>query len=47
MKTFFSPKDNPRVIIIQKLYGKFFNDEEKLIFQNIDLRNLLKILLEL
>ena len=32
MKTFFSPKDNPRVIIIQKLYGKFFNDEEKLIF---------------
>ena len=32
MKTFYSPKDNPRVIIIQKLYGKFFNDEEKLIF---------------
>ena len=32
MKTFFSPKNNPRVIIIQKLYGKFFNDEEKLDF---------------
>ena len=30
MKTFFSPKKNPRVIIIQKLYGKFFNNEEKL-----------------
>ena len=28
----FSPKNNPRVIIIQKLYGKFFNDEEKLDF---------------
>tara|TARA_B100000131_G_C18100933_1_gene606002 strand:+ start:68 stop:463 length:396 start_codon:yes stop_codon:yes gene_type:complete len=24
----FSPKKNPRVIIIQKLYGKFFNKEE-------------------
>ena len=32
MKTNFSPKNNPRVIIIQKLYGKFFNDEEQLIF---------------
>ena len=28
----FSPKNNPRVIIIQKLYGKFFNKEEKLDF---------------
>ena len=32
MRTTFSPKNNPRVIIIQKLYGKFFNDEEKLDF---------------
>ena len=32
MKSTFSPKNNPRVIIIQKLYGKFFNDDEKLIF---------------
>ena len=32
MKTHFSPKNNPRVIIIQKLYGKFFNDDEKLEF---------------
>ena len=24
----YSPKKNPRVIIIQKLYGKFFNNEE-------------------
>ena len=32
MSTAFSPKNNPRVIIIQKLYGKFFNNEEKLVF---------------
>jgi len=28
----FSPKNNPRVIIIQKLYGKFFNNEEILTY---------------
>ena len=28
----YSPKNNPRVIIIQKLYGKFFNNEEILIY---------------
>ena len=28
----YSPKNNPRVIIIQKLYGKYFNEEEKLTF---------------
>ena len=28
----FSPKNNPRVIIIQKLYGRFFNKDEKLDF---------------
>tara|TARA_B100000287_G_scaffold67466_1_gene59024 strand:+ start:840 stop:1244 length:405 start_codon:yes stop_codon:yes gene_type:complete len=27
-----APKNNPRVIVIQKLYGKFFNDEENLTF---------------
>ena len=32
MKTSFSPKNNPRVIIIQKLYGKFYNNDEKLTF---------------
>ena len=32
MRTHYNPKNNPRVIIIQKLYGKFFNDEEKLDF---------------
>ena len=28
----FSPQRNPRVIIIQKLYGKFFNNEENISF---------------
>ena len=32
MKTHFNPKNNPRVIIIQKLYGKFFNDDDKVEF---------------
>jgi len=32
MKTSFSPKNNPRVIIIQKLYGKYFNNDENLVF---------------
>ena len=32
MRTHYNPKNNPRVIIIQKLYGKFFNKEEKLNF---------------
>ena len=30
MKTAFSPKNNPRVIIIQKLYGNLFNDDSQL-----------------
>ena len=32
MRTPYNPKQNPRVIIIQKLYGKFFNDDAELIF---------------
>ena len=32
MKTNFSPNNNPRVIIIQKLYGKFFNEDEHVSF---------------
>ena len=32
MITHYSPKNNPRVIIIQKLYGKFFNEDEELTF---------------
>jgi len=32
MKMNFNPKHNPRVIIIQKLYGKFFNQNDDLDF---------------
>ena len=32
MRSLFSPKKNPRVIIIQKLYGKFFNEDEVIVF---------------
>ena len=28
----FTPQRNPRVIIIQKLYGKLYNNEEKITF---------------
>ena len=32
MRTHYNPKNNPRVIIIQKLYGKFFNEDNELDF---------------
>ena len=32
MKIHFNPKNNPRVIIIQKLYGKFYNEDNNLDF---------------
>ena len=32
MTVHFSPQRNPRVIIIQKLYGKLFNNEENITF---------------
>ena len=32
MKTHFNPKNNPRVIIIQKLYGKFYNEDNDIDF---------------
>ena len=32
MRTTFSPKNNPRVIIIQKLYGKFYNEDDDMDF---------------
>ena len=28
----YSPNNNPRVIVIQKLYGKYFNQEENITF---------------
>ena len=32
MRVQFNPKNNPRVIIIQKLYGKFYNEDKELDF---------------
>ena len=32
MRTRYNPKNSPRVIIIQKLYGKFFNEDNELVF---------------
>ena len=32
MRIQFNPKNNPRVIIIQKLYGKLYNDDKDLDF---------------
>ena len=32
MRTPYNPNQSPRVIIIQKLYGNFFNDDTNLIF---------------
>ena len=31
MKPIYSPKNNPRVIIIQKLYGKYYNNDQKIV----------------
>ena len=32
MKNIFKPENNPRVIVIQKIYEKFFNEDEDLTF---------------
>ncbi len=32
MRVFFSAKNNPRVIIIQKLYGKLYNNNSEITF---------------
>ncbi len=32
MRTYFNSRNNPRVIIIQKLYGKFYNEDNELDF---------------
>ena len=31
MKTLYSPKKNPRVIIIQILYGKYYNENQSIV----------------
>ena len=31
MKPIYSPKNNPRVIIVQTLYGKYYNNNQKIV----------------
>ena len=42
MRTYFNPKNNPRVIIIQKLYGKFYNEDDNLDFPKHRLKKFIK-----
>ena len=42
MKTRFNPNNNPRVIIIQKLYGKFFNEDDNVEFPKHRFRKFIK-----
>ena len=38
----YSPKNNPRVIVIQKLYGKYFNNDEELTFSKHRFKKFIK-----
>ena len=42
MKPIFSPKNNPRVIIIQILYGKFYNYDQEIIIPKHRFKKLIK-----
>jgi len=42
MRTPYNPNQSPRVIIIQKLYGNFFNDDTALIFQKHRFKKFIK-----
>ena len=42
MKTHFSPKNNPRVIIIQKLYSSFFNEDSNIDFPKHKFKKFIK-----
>ena len=38
----YSSKNNPRVLVIQKLYGKFINNDEILIFKKHRFKKFIK-----
>ena len=42
MKTSYNPNESPRVIIIQKLYGNFFNDDSDLKFSKHRFKKFIK-----
>ena len=45
MKIHFNPNNNPRVIIIQKLYGKFYNEDNDLDFPKHRFKKFIKDIL--
>ena len=42
MRTPYSPKQSPRVIIIQKLYGNFFNNDTEITFSKHRFKKFIK-----
>ena len=42
MRTPYNPNQSPRVIIIQKLYGNFFNEDKDLIFSKHRFKKFIK-----
>ena len=42
MRTSYNPNQSPRVIIIQKLYGNFFNEDEDLTFSKHRFKKFIK-----
>ena len=42
MRKSYNPNQSPRVIIIQKLYGKFYNDESELFFSKHRFKKFIK-----
>ena len=42
MRIQYNPKNNPRVIIIQKLYAKLFNKKEELFFSKHRFKKFIK-----
>ena len=46
MRIPYNPKNNPRVIIIQKLYGKIFNQGEKILFPKHRFKKFIKDIVE-
>ena len=42
MRKSYNPNPSPRVIIIQKLYGKFYNDESELFFSKHRFKKFIK-----
>ena len=42
MRTLYKPNNNPRVIVIKKIYGKLFNKDEDLVFKKHRFKKFIK-----